>query len=258
MQHMKNKQITRKPLGMNPGLRRGDKAVLITGGAKRVGATIALHFAQNGYDVALHYNHSKADAVKLQKQITKLGRRCEIFSLDLKKTKEIPALLAKVKKSMPHCVALINNASIFERAEFAKTNEALFDRQFAVNFKAPFFVTQAFAKTFGKGAVINMCDTDIVTTQGSHFAYLLAKKSLAAFTEMVAAALSPNIRVNAVCPVIVLPSNELDRAYMKRLEKMLPDKRIPSVQEVAQAVYNLCESDVSNEFVFVDGGKHLL
>ncbi len=66
--------------------------------------------------------------------------------------------------------------------EFQKTDETLFDRQFAVNFKAPFFLTQSFAKTFGKGAVVNMLDTDVTATQGSHFAYLLSKKTLAEFT----------------------------------------------------------------------------
>lgn len=233
------------------------KAVLITGGARRVGAAIALMFAEQGYDVALHYNRSKSDALKIQKKIRILGQRCELFSGDLTKTKNITALMAKVKKAMPHCVALVNNASIFERKEFEKTTEALFDRQFAVNFKAPFFLTQAFAKTFKKGCVVNMLDTDIVTTQVSHFAYLLSKKSLAAFTEMSDAAL-PGIRVNAVCPGLVLPSQKSDIAYMKRMEKILPEKRTPTVQEVAYAVYQLCEGEQRGEFVFVDGGKHLL
>src|SRR5689334_13529994 len=150
------------------------KAVLITGGARRVGAATALYFASHQYDIALHYNRSKSDALKLKKQIEKCGVRCELFSLDLKKTKAIATLMASVKKKLPHCTTLINNASIFERKEFLKTDEALFDRQIDVNLKAPFFVTQAFAKTFKKGVVVNMLDTDIVTSQGTHFAYLLA------------------------------------------------------------------------------------
>jgi len=235
------------------------KAVLITGGARRVGAVLALYFARQGYDVALHYNRSKTDAQKLQKQIKKLGRACELFPLNLKNTKNIPTLMAKVKKAMPYCTVLINNASIFERMEFLKTDEALFDRQMEVNFKAPFFVTQAFAKTFGKSVVINMLDTDIVETRGSHFAYLLSKKTLAEFTRMTARALGPIIRVNGVCPGPVLPSGELDDGYLERLAARIPLKKLAELEHIAVAAYALCENpSITGQFVFVDGGQHLL
>jgi pteridine reductase len=235
------------------------KAVLITGGAKRVGAVMALYFAKQGYDIALHYNRSKSDAVKLQKQIKKLGVACELFSLDLQQTKNIPALMAKVKKSMPHCMALINNASVFERREFMKTDEALFDHQLDINFKAPVFLTQAFAKTFGRGTVINLLDTYITTATDSHFAYLLSKKAFAAFTGIAAKTLGPKIRVNGVCPSIMLPSNELDWAYMRKKEKELPLKAIPTPEEVVEAAYWLCENkNITGQLLFVDGGQHLL
>lgn len=233
--------------------------MLITGGARRVGAAMALYFAEQGYDIALHYNRSKSDAQKLQKQIQKLGRRCELFLLDLQKTKAIPALMAKVKKSMPHCSVLVNNASIFERGEFMDTDEALFDRQMAVNFKAPFFLTQAFAKTFGKGCVVNMLDTDILRTRSSHFAYLLAKKMFADFTAMAARVLGPDIRVNAVAPCVILPSIPGDAVYMKKLVKRLPLQRVPTLEEVAQAAYMLCENEVFiGQVLYINGGEHVL
>jgi pteridine reductase len=245
--------------GMDSGLRRGGKAVLITGGAKRVGAAVALYFARQGYDIALHYNLSKADALKLQKQIEKQGRMCKLFSLDLQRTKDIPMLMAQVKKAMPHCTVLINNASIFERMEFLKTDEALFDRQFTVNFKAPFFLTQTFAKTFKKGSVVNILDTDVVTTQGSHFAYLLSKKMLAEFTLMAALDIAPDIRVNGIAPCIVLPSGEWDNAYITEKKKRLPLQHIPELSDVAQAAHFLCENSViTGQVLFIDSGQHLL
>lgn len=235
------------------------KAVLITGGAKRVGAALALYFARQGYDIALHYNRSKTDALKLQKQIEKQGRVCILFSLDLQKTKDIPKLMAQVKKSMPQCNMLINNASIFERMEFLKTDEALFDRQFAVNFKAPFFLTQAFAKTFKKGSVVNMLDTDVVTTQGSHFAYLLSKKTLAEFTQMAAVALGPDIRVNAVCPGVMLPSSQNEKSYEAKVQRMVPLKNRPSLEALSEAIYWVAgQAHVTGQSIFVDGGKHVL
>jgi len=235
------------------------KAVIITGGAKRVGAALARYFAEAGYDIALHYNRSSADAKKLKKEIEKLGRTCALFAQDLSDIKALPKLMKQVQKALPHCTALVNNASVFERAELMETDEALFDRQFTVNFKAPFFLTQAFAKTFGKGCIINMLDTDIAQTQGSHFAYLLSKKVLADFTEMAARALGPDIRVNGVCPGIMLPSKELDMPYMKKLSQNVPLEMLAGLEHAVETVRWLCEQKtITGQLLFTDGGQHLL
>jgi len=234
-------------------------AILITGAARRVGAALALYFARYGYDIALHYNSSKADATKLKIKIEKLGAQCTLFHQDLSDIEALPRFMQDVRTYVRNCTALINNASIFERAEFMDTDEALFDRQFAVNFKAPFFLTQAFATTFGKGCVIHMLDTYIQQNEGSHFAYLLSKKTLAEFTTMAARALGPEIRVNGICPTIMLPSEYYDEAYMKNKAQLLPLKRLPVAEEVAAAAYWLCESKaITGQLLFPDGGHHLL
>jgi len=235
------------------------KAAIITGGAKRIGAAIARHFASNGYDIALHYNTSKTEAVALQKEIRTPGVDCQLFQQDLQKIPSLDPLIQKIHATMPHCTALINNASLFERATFMETDEALFDRQFTANFKAPFFLSQSFARHFAKGSIINLLDTDIAHTQGSHFAYLLSKKSLAEFTMMAARALGPHIRVNGVCPGIMLPSNELDEAYIEKLSKSLPLGQVGLVEQAASSCLWLCENSfVTGQFLFCDGGQHLL
>lgn len=235
------------------------KAVLITGGARRVGRALCLHFAQQGYDVALHYYSSKKEAEQVKKAVTALGVRCELFQCDLEDTKSIPGLMKKVRAAMPHCAILINNASVFERAPFMETDEALFDRQTTVNYKAPFFMTQAFAKQFKKGCVVNLLDSDIAQTHGSHFAYLLSKKALAEFTVMSAMALGPAIRVNGVCPGYILPSSEEDRRYIARVEKELPLKKHAQVKDVVEAVYWLSQQKaITGQIIFADGGKHVL
>jgi len=234
-------------------------AIIITGGAKRVGAAMALYFARGGYDIALHYNASEKDAKTVKAKVEKLGAQCVLFPCDLSKTKTLPALMKKIRTTMPNCTALINNASIFERAPFMDTDEALFDRQFAVNFKAPFFLTQAFAKTFGKGCVINLLDTDIVQTQGSHFAYLLSKKTLSEFTEMAARALGPAIRVNGICPGCVLPSDQNEVAYEKKIKALLPLKKNPTVDALAEAaLWLVSQPFITGQIIFVDGGQHVL
>ncbi len=236
--------------------------VIITGGAKRVGAATALYFAQKNYDIALHYNSSKKDAEILQAQIKNLGVDCEIFAHDLNKTTGLETLLKNIHSKMPDCNILINNASVFERCEFLATDEALFDRQFNVNFKAPFFLTQAFAKTFGtnnNACVINVIDTDIATNQISHFAYLLSKKTLADFTGMAAKALGANIRVNGVCPGCMLPSPENYPGHDEKIRNMVPLKRNPDLDELAEAIFWLSQQkSITGQIINVDGGKHVL
>lgn len=233
--------------------------ILITGAAKRIGAALARHFAQNGWDIALHYNSSESEARALQREIEAMGRACALFAQDLADIPALPAFMAKVKRALPHCEALINNASIFERAGFLDTDETLFDRQMDINFKAPFFLTQAFVRAFNQGSVVNILDTEISNTQGSHFAYLLAKKALGEFTLMAARALGPQVRVNAVCPGITLPSDKHDEAYMAKLAPSLPLRALAQPEQIAQTALWLCQNtSLTGQMIFIDGGQHVL
>lgn len=235
------------------------QAVFITGAARRVGAAMALYFAKHGFDIALHYHHSEKEAQSIKAQVEGQGAQCALFAHNLVDIGGIAGLVARVKKTMPHCVALVNNASIFERSEFMDTDEALFDRQFDVNFKAPFFLTQDFARVFGAGCVINILDTDIVEHQGSHFAYLLSKKTLAEFTLMAARSLGPSVRVNGVCPGCMLPSSENEVAYEEKMEALVPLKSHPGLEELSEAVrWLIAQKHITGQLIFVDGGKHVL
>ena len=238
---------------------RGEKrGVIITGGAKRVGAHMAVYFARAGYDVALHYHTSEKEAKAVQADLRAAGASCELFKADLADISGIPALIKTIHAAMPQCNVLVNNASVFERKEFMETDEVFFDQQFAVNLKAPFFLTQAFAKTFQKGSVINMVDTNITTNHPSHFAYLLSKKSFADFTKMAAVALGPNIRVNGICPGHMLSSSDQDAAYGERLKITLPLKNHPSLDELSESVRWLAEQKhITGQLIFIDGGKHV-
>jgi NAD(P)-dependent dehydrogenase (short-subunit alcohol dehydrogenase family) len=227
-----------------------------------VGAAMANYFARKNFDIALHYNNSESEALSLQKEIHKTGVACEIFAHDLSDSAGLGQLIKKIQAKMPHCNALINNASVFERCEFLETDEALFDRQFNVNFKAPFFLTQHFARVFGgnPGAcVINILDTDIAQNQISHFAYLLSKKNLADFTLMAARALGPKIRVNGVCPGSMLPSAHNYEGYEEKVKQMVPLKSQPSLDDLSEAAFWLSEQrSITGQIIYVDSGKHVL
>jgi len=236
-----------------------NKSVLITGGAKRVGREISLYLAGRGFEIGLHYNSSRDEAMKIKSEIEKSGGHCNLFCHDLRDISGIPALMEEVRRVMPTCSVLVNNASIIERVPFMESSPDLLDDQFDVNFKAPVFLTQAFARIFKSGVVVNILDTNVIRSSSGYFMYLLSKKSLRDFTLMAAHALAPNIRVNAVCPGTVLPDSYLGIEKMQEFGKKLPSGKTATPEEVASAVYTLIESEYLNgQILFVDGGQQLI
>lgn len=235
------------------------KAALITGGAKRVGREIALALAEQGYDIALHYFKSQAEAQTLKKEIEAMGRKAQIFSFDLVDTQAIEPWICEIAGLFPALELLVNNASIFERTSFADSTVADFTNHMAINAAAPIFLTKAFAKHVKHGQVINLLDTNITDTHGSHFFYLLSKKTLADFTRMAARELGPQIRVNAVCPGVVLPSDQQPMGYEENLAKRLPMAEQSSVEDIVRAVnYLLDATHITGQLLFTDSGQHLL
>jgi len=239
-------------------LTQARKAVLITGAARRVGREIAHHFALRGYDVAVHYNHSQSEAQMLAEELRRLGAACEIFQADLADTSRYETLISKAHQAFPRLSALVNNASVFDPGSFDADRE-LWQKELRINAEAPMFLTQAYAKHVKHGAVINMLDTKITANKHRYFYYLLSKKLLAEFTKMAAAELGPDIRVNGVCPGHVLPDPKWGESYQAQLEPRLPLKKIATLDEVASAVYSLAEAPgITGQFIFIDGGEHLL
>jgi len=231
---------------------------LITGGAKRIGRAIVLLLAQKGYRIALHCHHSLAEAESLAEAIRKENGECHIFAADLNNGAEAGRLIPHVFACFPDVCVLINNASIFERSRMMETNRDLFDRHFNINFKAPFFLSQEFARRCDQGHIINMLDTKIARTVIEYFAYTLTKKTLFEFTRMAAKELAPRIRVNAVCPGLILPPPGEDEDYLIRCGESIPMRRKGSLENVAAAVSYLLDNDfVTGECLFADGGEHL-
>ena len=235
------------------------KAALITGGAKRIGKAIALHLAQNGYDIALHYNTSKKEANLVKNEINKLGRKCSLYKCNLLNTKELTSLIKEVKKSFPNLSLLINNASIFEEEKFLKTDLSFLDRHLNVNFKAPFFLSQSFAKYCKKGQIINLLDANVTRSKTKYFAYNLSKKMLFEFTKMSAVELAPQIRVNAIAPGPILSPPGKDLNYLQKKGLIVPLQKKGEVKNIIQCIRFLVENNyVTGQCIFVDGGKHLV
>lgn len=233
-------------------------AALVTGSAIRLGKHIALHLAKAGYDIALHYNSSADAAKETQKVIQSLGVSCEIFQFDLMDAAGSDAFIAKVQAHFPHLGVLVNSASGYTAAPIAETSPEIFDTQFALNIRAPFFLTKAFAARVARGNVVNIIDNKMAYHQYAYAAYLLAKKSLADFTRMAALEFAPQIRVNAVAPGVVLPASVRSEEYIQWRIQGIPLKKQGSPDHIGQAVLNFLQNDfITGQIMVVDGGENI-
>ena len=243
---------------MMTAMSRPKGAALVTGGARRIGGAIARALAQDGYDIALHYRTSAESAEGTAEEIEGMGRRCRLFRCNLDRHDEMTGLIPGVREQFPHLNVLINNASIFEPGTLAGTGRDLFERHFNINFKAPFFLTQAFAEGCDHGQIINILDTRVSRSDQHHAAYTLSKKALLELTRMAARELGPAIRVNGVSPGMILPPPGGAVDELERRSAGLPLKRIGNTANLVAAVRFLLENPfITGECIYVDGGEHL-
>jgi NAD(P)-dependent dehydrogenase (short-subunit alcohol dehydrogenase family) len=237
-----------------------NKTALITGASKRIGKAIALHLAGRGWNLAFHYHISGTDAQQLRAELAELypNQHFATFRANLELTDEVEALIPMVLERMANIDLLVNNASLFEPSTIRETNAHLFDRQMQVNLRAPFLLTAKFAQLIGKGSIINICDTRIVTNQSSFAAYTLSKKALWELTKMAALELGPEIRVNAIAPGLSLPPEGKDDQYLWKLAENIALKRPGGLDSILKSIDYIQENTyLTGQMLFCDGGENL-
>ena len=236
-----------------------NKTAIVTGGAVRVGGAISLALAKAGYDIALHYHQSQTQAEAVAREIEAIGQSCQLFQSDLAEEGAADALMSSVLMHYEQPTLLINSASIFHVHSFLDTDESTFDRYMNVNLRAPFFLTQSFAKKVKKGSIINILDTYVTKHSERYFSYLLSKKALFAFTEMAARQLAPDLRINALALGHILPSEGENPNWVQTKEQTLPLKQYATLDDVCRSLFTLLDNPaLIGQCLFVDGGDHLL
>lgn len=236
------------------------KTALITGAAKRVGKGLALHLAAQGWNIAIHYNTSADEAIILQDELQSSfpEQNFELFCADLNVTSEVENLVLKVIQKMGSVNLLINNASVFDRGDFADTTTEFLDRQMNVNFRSPFILIRNFAQLAKKGTIINFVDTRIVNNKSNFAAYSLSKKALWELTKMTAFELGPNIRVNAIAPGLTLPPEEKGDDYLWKLAENIAMKRPGGLEPILKSLDYILNNDyLTGQLLFCDGGENL-
>ena len=235
--------------------------MLITGAAVRIGRVIAIDFARHGWDVALHYNNSKADIESVAHEIETLGRRAVILKADFNELEEVQGLVADCRAALGPANCLVNNSSVFLKDEPDTLKEDQWNTQLNINLKAPVFLSQSFARQMPdteNGNIINIIDQRVWKLTPLFFSYTISKAALWTATQTLAQALAPRIRVNAIGPGPVLQSVYQTPEIFKNQKKLLPLELSTNPQEIADAIRFILDApSMTGQMIALDGGQHI-
>lgn len=234
--------------------------VLVTGAGIRVGREIAIALAECKARVAVHYNSSAKEAGETLAAIRAAGSDGELFQADLTDAGSADKLIGKVVAHFGSLDVLVNSAAVMQRTPIGEVTPADWDAMFALNLRAPFFLSQAAAAAMGEkgGAIINISDLAAFETWPAFIPHGISKAGVVQMTRALARALAPDIRVNAIAPGAVLLPDGWSEESEEHIISTTPLKRLGSPKDVAEAVIFLIQADfVTGTTLIVDGGRHI-
>lgn len=235
------------------------KVALVTGAGQRVGRAIAEALAAEGYRVGVHYRASRGGADEVVAAIRAQGGDAQAFAADLGDAAECERLVDAVYTHFDGLDLLVNSAAGMEKTRLGHTTAAQFDAIIALNLRAPFLLSQAAARLMPAGsAIVNIADHMAEEPWPDYSVHGIAKAGVMAMTRHLAAALAPDIRVNAVAPGFVLAPPGMPADRIEAFAKDTPLQRIGTPEDVAAAVRYLASAGfVTGETLFVDGGRRV-
>ena len=240
------------------------KVVLITGGAKRVGAAICRRLHAAGANLMLHYRASAGEARLLQAELNHVrADSVALIQADLLVVSKLNSLVEQTVQSFGRLDGLVNNASSFFQTPLGEISVDGWNDLIGTNLQAPLFLAQAAATALrrSQGAIVNIADIHADRPLKNYVVYSVAKAGLVGLTRSLARELAPEVRVNAVAPGPVLwpddeSFNELSR---QRIISHTPLRREGTPEDIAAAVhFLLAEAQyTTGETINVDGGRHV-
>jgi pteridine reductase len=238
-----------------------DRVALVTGGARRVGRTLALALAQAGADVVVAHHGSGPEAAETANAIRSTGRRAAVLRADLSLPESAATLVEEVRRSFGRLDLLVNSAARFDAAPIEEVTAEAWDLVMAVNLRAPFLLAQAAAPVMragGQGLIVNIADLSAFQAWPQYVHHAVSKAGLVHLTRVLARALAPTVRVNCIAPGTVLPPTDFDAEDIERLRRRIPLGHLGSAADVAGALLYLVEADfVTGQTLVVDGGRSL-
>ncbi|MGH8711205.1 MAG: pteridine reductase [Burkholderiales bacterium] len=241
------------------------KVVLITGGARRVGAAICRNLHSHGASIMVHYRSSAKEARALQAELNlKRADSVALIQADLLNLSMLPSLVGDTVKRFGRLDAVINNASSFFPTVVGEINNKAWDDLIGTNLKAPLFLLQAAAAQLKKnhGCIVNIVDIHAERPMKNYVVYSTAKAGLVNLTRSLARELAPEVRVNGVAPgAIIWPEDEAwsDELSRQRIINSTLLKRVGDPEDIAKAVYFLIADApyITGQIIAVDGGRSI-
>jgi pteridine reductase len=240
------------------------KVVLITGGARRVGAAICRRLHGAGASLMLHYRNSAGEARLLQAELNHVrAQSVALIQADLRDVGKLPSLVEQTVQTFGRLDALVNNASSFFQTPVGEITPAAFGDLVGTNLQAPLFLSQAAAPALRRtqGSIVNITDLHAERPLKSYVVYSTAKAGLMGLTRSLARELAPDVRVNAIAPGPILwPDDEaFDELSRQRIISHTPLRREGTPDDIARAIHFLIADApyVTGETLHVDGGRHI-
>ena len=243
--------------------------VLVTGGAKRIGAAIVRRFHEQGFRVIVHVNRSVTEANALVAELNSIRRdSAKTLQADLTDSAQVERLATECLECFERLDVLVNNASSFYPTPFPEARASHWDELIDSNLRSAYFLSQALVSELHArgGSIVNIIDAMVEKTVMHHSIYNIAKAGLKAMTKSLARELGPSVRVNGVAPGAILWPEQLedssDPVVLQKRAKALeqiPLGELGTAEDIAQAVYFLaCEASyMTGETLKVDGGRSL-
>ena len=240
------------------------KVVLITGGAKRVGAATCRRLHSAGANLMLHYRESAGEARLLQAELNNQRKdSVALIQADLLDLGKVQSIVDQSLQTFGKLDALVNNASSFFQTPVGEITAAQWEDLIGTNLRAPMFLAQAAAPALKKnqGAIVNITDIHAERPLKNYVVYSVAKAGLVGLTRSLARELAPDVRVNAVAPGPILWPDDaaFDELSRQRIISHTPLKREGTPEDIAKAVHYLLADAtyVTGETINVDGGRHV-
>jgi len=236
------------------------RKIIITGGATRIGASIAKKLSGNKVEIVIHFNKSRTKAIALKKELEKNGTKIHLVKGNLNKEEDIKKIIKSSKKYLKYFDCLINNASMFENDKLENFSSESWDKHLNINLKAPALLTREFAKNVkGKNNnVINIIDQRVFKLTPFFFSYTLSKTGLYTLTKTSAMSLAPKIRVNGIAPGPTIKNKRQSKIHFKKQFLATPLKQQVNVNEISNAVdFFIKTSSITGQVISIDSGQSL-
>jgi len=238
------------------------RVALVTGAGRRIGREIALGMARAGWDIAVHYRASEAEAMDVVHAIRELGRRAVALQADLTNEHAVRLLPRQVVHLLGALDCIVNNASLFEYDKPAAFSPALLAAHMQCNVTAPLLLASALHAQVAEGGqavVVNLLDQKLYNLNPDFLSYTLSKSALHTATTLLAQALAPKLRVVGVAPGITMVSGDQTEDGFQRAHRVTPLGRSSTPQDIVDAVcYAANARALTGTTLLVDGGQHLV